>query len=103
MAEIHVGDVGTSFRAVIKDENDEIVDVSGATTKTITFKKPDGTLLVKDAELYTDGTDGIIEYISEENDLDDCGNWRLQGRVVFASGHWKSSIHDFKVEANLDS
>lgn len=100
-AEIHVGDIGTAFKATILNEADEVVDVSTVTTKQLIFRKPDGTLLTKTATFDTDGTDGVIKYTSASGDLDVKGQWKMQGYVVFPGGSWKTSIHDFEVVCNL--
>lgn len=101
-AEIHVGDIGTSFRATVKDEEDEIVNLSTANTLLMWFRKPDGSVAEFTASLYTDGTDGVIEYITEENDLDQPGRWKSQGVVGFPDGSLiHSDIHTFKVYDNL--
>lgn len=101
-AEIHVNDIGTAIVATIKDENDEIVDVSTATEKTMYFKKPDKTLLTKEATLKTDGTDGVIQYVFASGELDMAGVWLNQAKVVFVDGQWHSSIDSFQVSHNLE-
>jgi hypothetical protein len=101
MAEVHVDDVGTSLRCTIYDEDGEIVDLSDATELVIKLKSPSGVTSSKSASLYTDGTDGIIEYITEDGDIDEEGKWQLQGYVEVGGGHFSSSIHDFFVECNL--
>ncbi len=80
--EIHVGDIGTIIRATIKDENNAIVDISDATSKSMTFKKPSGTNVVQNPSLFTDGTDGKMQYITQTGDIDEKGLWQLQARVV---------------------
>lgn len=98
--EIHQNDIGTVFRCTIYD-NTTLVDISGATTKQLIFKKPSGDKLTKSASFYTDGTDGILTYTTVSGDLDEIGTWKLQGYVVLASGSWKSDIHTFTVHRNL--
>ena len=100
-AEIHKSDIGTTFQVTVKDEDSNVVDVSGATTKQIIFEKPDGTNLEKDASLVTDGTDGKIKYVTLSGDLSEAGCWRMQGYVVLATGTWKTDIHEFIVHENL--
>lgn len=101
-AEIHVGDAGTAFRVTVKDEDGVVVDISAATTKQIWLRKPDGTtVLEKSASLYTDGTDGVMQYSTVTTDLDTAGNWKLQGYVVIGSSVIHTDIHTFKVWANL--
>ena len=51
--EAHVGDVGTIFRVTVYDTTSSggtsIADISGATTKQFTFKRPDGSTFTKTA------------------------------------------------------
>ncbi len=98
--EIHVDDVGTRFVVTVKDENDDIVDISGATV-TFIFHRPDGTQLHKPATLVNDGTDGQVKYITESGDLNTHGNWRLQAFVDFGTREWYSDIIKFKVYNNI--
>lgn len=101
MGEIHVDDIGTIFTATIKDENDTIVDVSGATTKQLIFKKPDDTILTRTASFVNTGTDGKIKYVAVAGDLDMHGSWFLQAYVDLGSTELRSDIHKFTVYTNL--
>jgi hypothetical protein len=99
--EIHLGDIGTVFEVTLKD-GDAIVDVSTATAKTIYFLKPNGTTLVaKSADFKSDGSDGIIQYTTVANDLDELGKWKIQARVILPTGTWSSDLDTFKVHDNL--
>ena len=72
--EAHVDDVGTIFRVTVYDTTSSggtsVADISGATTKQFTFKRPDGTTFTKTAVFTTDGTDGNIQYVTESGVLD---------------------------------
>lgn len=99
--EIHVDDVGTIFRITLMDGSSP-VDLTGATAKSIIFEKPDKTSVSKDADFYTDGADGIIEYTIETDDLDMAGSWRIQAQVTLTSGTWSSDILGFVVHENIE-
>lgn len=99
-SEIHVGDIGTIFRVTIKD-GDSIVDVSNVDSKVIYLQKPDGTNLAKTASFYTNGTDGIIQYVSQDGDLDQGGTWQIQAKIDFGTDIFNTSIEKFKVLRNL--
>lgn len=102
MSEIHLNDIGTAFRMTIYDESNNIVNVSG-TTPTILFTKPDKTILEKEATLYTDGTDGKIQYVSEDGDLDTIGQWQIQAFIYFTdTTQLYSNISTFRVHRNLE-
>ena len=70
--EIHVDDLGTKFIVTVKD-GDSVINVSGATTKNIIFKKPSGTKVTAAASFETDGSDGVISYIVTGTEDDDLG------------------------------
>ncbi len=101
----HVNDIGTVFRVTVYDTTStggsEVADISGATTKTIIFGRPDGTTFTKSAVFTTNGTDGKIEYASVDGDLDKAGTWSIQAYVVTSAGNWNSSIGNFRVFENL--
>lgn len=101
-AEIHVNDIGTAFRATILDESSDPVNLAGATDKALIFCKPDKTVVTKSASFYTDGTDGVIQYISESGFLDQPSKWQLQGYVVMSGSYWRTNIIDFLVYKNLE-
>lgn len=98
--EIRVGDTGTVFVGTINDENG-IIDLSLCTAKQIILLKPDGTYIQDDAQFYTDGTDGILKYVIQSGDLNECGKWRIQWLISFSSGTWRTDIKTFKVYSNL--
>jgi len=98
---LHVSDVGTGIVRTIIDEDGNVVDCSTATIKTITFKKPDGTVIVKDATLVSSGVDGKIRYVTVAGFLDQPGTWLTQGFVTRPDGSWHSDIQQMPVEDNL--
>lgn len=100
-AEIHVGDVGTEFVAVIRDEAGQIVHLGPASERLIRFRKPDGTVAEHPAELVTDGSDGQMRYRTVAGDLDQEGEWKRQAFVRFPGGEWYTDIVDFYVHGNL--
>lgn len=99
--EVHLNDIGTEFRILIKD-GDEIVDLSTATIINIIFRKPDGQINTVIADFYTDGTDGLIKYNAISGDLDQSGVYKIQAYVEVGAGNYSSSIGQFRVHCNLD-
>lgn len=99
--EIRVGDNGTKHLITVKDQDKAVVDMSEATTITIYYKKPDGTVISKTGTLVTDGTDGKIQVFLLDSDLTDEGHYKWQGYFIFPLGSWKSDIHDLEIHANL--
>lgn len=94
------GDIGTIITLTITDETGAVVDISGATTKTIYFVRTDGSVVTKSAVFSSNGTDGKVQYTTVANDLNQVGNWKAQAYVDIPSGKWYSSFFDFSVEKN---
>jgi hypothetical protein len=99
-SELHVNDIGTRFLATIKDDG-IVVDVSSASVINMIFKQPDDQVMYKAASLLTDGTDGKIYYDTVAGDLDEAGQYKLQGRVSLPSGTYYTDIYTFQVHCNL--
>ena len=101
----HVNDIGTIFRVTVYDTTSAggttVADISGATTKKFTFKRPDGTTFEKTAVFTSDGTDGNIQYLAVDGDLNVAGTWNLQAYVATGAGTWSTSVGTFKVHENL--
>ena len=102
--EIHIGDVGTTIRITIQDVDStgvsSVLDVSNATVNII-LGKPDGTSISRATSYVTDGTDGLVQYITQAGDIDLQGTWSIQVQVNTLSGSWKSSVGTFKVYSNI--
>jgi hypothetical protein len=99
--EVHIGDVGTIFQLTVKDQDNDVVDISVASTLNIIFRKPNGTNVTKTAVLTGDGTDGKMQYTTVADDLDDDGLWKLQGFVDFGTTEWYTDVIRFTVYRNL--
>jgi hypothetical protein len=99
-SEIHVNDIGTRFLATIQDSG-EVVNVSGASMLSMTFKKPNDTVFYRSGTLYTNGSDGKVYYDTVAGDLDEPGLYKLQGRVALPSGTYYTDIYTFQVFCNL--
>jgi hypothetical protein len=87
---IRVGDVGVVVELVIEEDLDDVltpVDLSTATNSTLTFSRPDGTTFTVGAA-RTVGAGGQITYQLQAGDIDQVGNWPVQGFVVFTTGQF---------------
>ena len=98
---IHNGDIGTIFRLTIVDSSGTAIDVSSASVKKIYFQDPSGNKSVEDASFYTDGSDGIIQYTAVSGDIDETGNWQIQGYVETTDGKFFSEKESFAVLSTL--
>lgn len=104
MAEISIqqGSVGTVIEVKIVDSDLNIVSLVGASSKLVKFKKPDRTIVSKDVNFLTDGSDGIVSYSTESGLLDQSGMWSMQVVISLISGsYYPSDIISFKVLANI--
>jgi hypothetical protein len=97
----HVGDVGTEWVATFRDERNLVIDVSTAATKTITFRRPDGTEVEKTAAFDTDGTDGKTKYVGENGFQNAGGMWEYWGYSELADGSkWHTRTYRVFVTLN---
>jgi len=102
-------DIGKSIEFLVKScDNtvsphvESVVDISGATTQEIVFKRPgDAIDLEVDGELLTDGTDGISRYQTVDGDLTPVGDWEGQLRITLANGQFYTTIIEFEIESHL--
>lgn len=70
------------------------IDISNATTHQLKVKKPDGTLVTWDSELYTvDGETTRLRYVTFAGDLDQPGKYLIQPYIVLPtwSGYGQTS------------
>jgi hypothetical protein len=101
IGEIHENDIGVALRGTFKDQDDEIVNIALATTKQIIIHQPGGDVLTKSGSFVTDGTDGLLQYVTVDGDLTPTGWYKIQGFVIIGSTQYHSDIHKFQVHGNL--
>jgi hypothetical protein len=100
MADIFVGDYGIPLEVTIT-VNGQAHDISNATQKGLTFKKPDGSSVSKTPTFKTDGTDGILSYTFEQGVLDMTGKWKFQAYVVTPTSGRHTEHGEIDVGSNL--
>jgi hypothetical protein len=94
-------DIGSIIRVTVK-ENGLVFNASAAIGKTMKLRKPSGSVLERPAEFQTDGTDGIVQYTTVANDLDESGPWTGQVFLDFAAtARWHAEPFNFTVGENL--
>lgn len=110
---IRLGDEQTSLEFLVldcqPDGTSPILDITTATDLTIRFKRQNGIELDKAGVLYTDGvngdgTDGIVQYVTEPGFITSVDIGTLQGIaiVTFPNGSiYHSSPGKFKVKNNF--
>lgn len=93
---VHVGDE-TTFTCICVDKDNNAVDISAATVKSILFRKPDGTIVTQTATFTTDGTDGSIYYTTDDTDLNVVGTWKYRAEVTVSGKNRESSTCSIEV------
>jgi hypothetical protein len=99
-AKMHTGNVGTLIKVQVRDGAAPL-DISSSTAKQLIFRKPSGALLTVTAAFYTDGTDGLLSYITSAGDIDLAGTWKLQVKLTQVLNVWNSEVVEFVVDENL--
>lgn len=103
---VYKEDYGHEITVKIQEFNEftgvtSVVPLAGFTTKIIIVERPNGTIKELDADLVTDGTDGLIYSVATEasNVFTVNGYYIFQARVQNASQRFTSTTfgHDVKV------
>ena len=90
----HIGDE-TTFTLILVDRDNDPVDISAATVKSILFRKPDGTIVTKTASFGS--TEGSIYYTTTDTDLDAVGVWKYRAEVTVGGLNKESSTCEITV------
>ena len=106
LEEAHVSDYGTIIRVTVYDTTStggsSVANISDASTKEFTFRRPDGTTFTKTAVFTSDGSDGQLQYTIGSDDLNMAGTWGLQAYVVTSGGFsHRTDVGNFRVFENL--
>ena len=96
MANIHKDDIGTEIRLQVMKDG-EAFPLENALTKQIKMKKPSESILVVDAEFYTDGSDGILTYTTIEDDLDEAGIYAVYAYLELSDTGWKGHTTSYNL------
>lgn len=100
ITDVQYGDKGTKITITVL-HGTEIVDISSSLEKYIYLKPKNGTTITKTASFETDGTDGKMYAITDEDDFASTGEMSIQGRVVFVNGDWRTTIKTIRINKNL--
>lgn len=99
--EIHVGDVGTTFQATIRDSGTSM-DISGFTTKLFFLRQPGGSITTITASFIGgSGTAGVIGFTATSSHFDQTGKFKLQAYLNDGTNTFRSDIYEFTVHPNL--
>jgi len=90
---LYQGDAGVRLEILVSDPDGLAVDLSGVAC-SLTFRRPDGTMLERTTGYLPDGRDGLVAYTLEDGDLDRVGTWSFRlaaGTAVYEA--CKLAIH----------
>lgn len=109
---IHINDIGTLYKAEVRDQSNQPFNPTSATTKEFIFGLPssDAPVVTRTANVVTSGV-GLkqkwyLEYTVVAQDIVDglhqsAGIYTLQAHLVFSNAEYKSNIHTYDVDANV--
>lgn len=95
------GDVGIAIVIAVADQDGNPVDLTTATSLKIRLGAPNGTFSNKIAEFFTDGSDGQIVYTTVTGDLDQPGEYALQGVVTIGGITKSTAVSNLQVMENI--
>ena len=101
LAALQVGNIGSSIRVTVRDQDNTVVDLSTTSTRTIFLRDPTGKVLSKSGTLVSGGTTGIMEYVTISGDLAIPGEWAIQARFVNSGGTFYTNVDTLPVMQNL--
>lgn len=102
--DIPLGTIGTRFEFTVQDQDSAVVDISGFTSLTMTFRDPSGVAFTRTGALVNTGTDGKFDYTTILGDIPVTGvkgTWKRQGDVVLPTGTYPTTVAEFTVTENL--
>lgn len=101
MTDIQKNAVGVPLIFPLYDGDNKPLDVSDATLIELTFKKPNGTKVVKTAAKIPSSDGNLVQYVTEAGFLDQARTWQVQARIVTPAIDIPSQLGQFTVADNL--
>jgi len=95
------GDVGVAIIVSVVDQDGDPVDLHTATSLIIRLGAPDGTAVDKTAIFVSDGSDGQIVYTTVAEDLDQAGEYEIQGIVTMGGATKSTAVSTLQVLENV--
>lgn len=96
-----LNDEGVNFLLTVRNQDNEIIDLSAVTVKKFLFRKPNNSILEVVPDFDTDGTDGVLSYYTVTSDLDVIGIWEVQVYIENSEGNYHSGYVRFRVGENI--
>lgn len=82
------------IQAVLKDDNDSIVNLSGATVRFIMTSKTDGSVKVDKPATVVTAAAGLVKYSWAATDTDTPGKYNGEFEVEFGDGRLETFPND---------
>lgn len=101
MSNPQTGAIGVSLEYTVQEDG-AALDISAATALKIRLRNPAGMVTEYDAEFKTDGSDGVLRYVTTSADeLDRPGAWAIQPNFSLSGFVGNLEPQPFYVEPNL--
>jgi hypothetical protein len=98
---LQVGIVGAQLEVEVLQNCTTALSILTATTKEITVKRPDGTSFTRSALFTTDGSDGLIYFLTIAGDISLAGTYYIQAYLELPGWQGNSDIQEFEAQDNL--
>jgi hypothetical protein len=93
--------IGVTFKFTVVEDG-AALPLQSATIKRFIFRKPVSDVdLTVNASFYTDGSDGILKYVTVSGDLNEVGLWTAQAYLEVGVFKGNTDTTTFIVESNL--
>lgn len=101
-SQVHQNDVGNTIYLTVKNrKTKEAVNISQATLMEIKFVLPDASSVTKAAGFFTDGTDGIVQYVIDDTITPQIGVVKYELQLTLPNRFWTSDSIELYVAPNL--
>jgi|SRR3972149_716287 len=99
--EVHIGDLGTIVKVIIKEENVPL-PLTEAEEIKIRFERKDRTTFEVDAAIYSgDPALGIVYCLSDIVFFTMKGVMKVQVWIKYPTGEWSTEVGSFTVRENI--
>jgi len=96
-----VANAGIQFIVQVLDENQNPLNISGATSLMLVFQNPDGSEFTRTAQYTSNGIDGNLYYVSTATDFLEAGLCFVQAQVIVGGAVLTTMQGQFAVNGNL--
>lgn len=90
-----------ALQVAVVDQLGNTIDLSAATALQFWLLAPDNTFRAVTPSFVSNGLDGLIQYVTTAQDLNEAGLWRLQAQVTFGTQILLTSWGCFRAGLNV--